>query len=330
MASHQPQHEGGPNHDRDANAPEVMQLSSPATNVPSLEREWQSQYQQTRAAEHPPLPTGDTAKEAVINTDDKYVVPMEVKAEYPETATATATSPQMSVPWTPDSEHMQHVNSDVISPNTPHEARGVAPDPPPPGSDAEKEEPKAKGKILGMSRKAFLILIVVLIIIIAAAVGGGVGGAVASSNKSKSDAATTSSSSSAVPSSTPTPSTTSSSATATSTSEPLPTLLTNQTWPAGPIHAFQGFSRNNYTGQPTKVVTTEGGTDFSFDIHSYIWIPNINNCCVNFCANSTKQGYIGYRCPATNQTDASESVARVFIWCQDSRSDKIAKDKGCS
>ena len=162
MASHQPQHEGGPNHDRDANAPEVMQLSSPATNVPSLEREWQSQYQQTRAA------------------------------EYPETATATATSPQLSVPWTPDSEHMQHVNSDVISPNTPHEARGVAPDPPPPGSDAEKEEPKAKGKILGMSRKAFLILIVVLIIIIAAAVGGGVGGAVASSNKSKSDAATTS------------------------------------------------------------------------------------------------------------------------------------------
>ena len=192
MASHQPQHEGGPNHDRDANAPEVMQLSSPATNVPSLEREWQSQYQQTRAAEHPPLPTGDTAKEAVINTDDKYVVPMEVKAEYPETATATATSPQLSVPWTPDSEHMQHVNSDVISPNTPHEARGVAPDPPPPGSDAEKEEPKAKGKILGMSRKAFLILIVVLIIIIAAAMGGGVGGAVASSNKSKSDAATTS------------------------------------------------------------------------------------------------------------------------------------------
>ena len=107
-------------------------------------------------------------------------------------------------------------------------------------------------------------------------------------------------------------------------------MLTNQTWTAGSIHSFQGFSRNNYTGQPTKVVTTEGGTDFSFDIHSYIWIPNINNCCVNFCANSTKEGYIGYRCQATNQTDASESVARAFIWCQDSRSDKIAKDKGCS
>ncbi|KAJ6445299.1 hypothetical protein O9K51_00058 [Purpureocillium lavendulum] len=333
MATHHPQHGGWPDHDRDANAPEVAQLTSPSTAVPSFEREWQSQYQQTRAAENPPLPSGDTAKEAYnLDGDAKYVVPMEVKAEYPETVTgtptATATSPQMSVPWTPDSVRMQPIPSGAVSPDKPHHDGNSLAQTPQPGPDPEKEETKDKQKILGMSRKAFLILIVVLIIVIAAAVGGGVGGAVASSNKSKADAATPTSSSS--PSSTTAPSSTTSSATTTSSSEPLPTLLTNETWPKGPKYAFQGFSRSNYTGQPTKIVTSEGGTDFSFDLHSYIWIPNINNCCVNFCANSTKEGYIGYRCTEYNQTESSDPIARAFVWCQDKRSDEISKEKGCS
>ncbi|KAG8427594.1 hypothetical protein J3459_006557 [Metarhizium acridum] len=40
------------------------------------------------------------------------------------------------------------------------------------------------------------------------------------------------------------------------------------------------------------------GRDFDFDVQSYIWVPNIGNCCcVNFCANSTSRATLGIMAP---------------------------------
>ncbi|GJN67950.1 hypothetical protein PCL_05319 [Purpureocillium lilacinum] len=323
--------------DRDADAPEVAQVSSPLTAVSNLEGEWQRQYQWTRDAERPPLPSGDTAKEAFNHdADAKYVVPLELKSEYPETATSITSPQTTAVPWTPDSERLQPVLSHgPRSPGSMHSSIAGGPPPvlPPAGSGVGGEDMNEKkgGTILGMSRKAFLILIVVVIIIVAAAVGGGVGGAVAS--KSKSDAAPVTTSSSLPTSSAP-PSTTSSAPTSTSatpTASPTPDVrfLNNETWPKGGIHAFQGFSRENFTGSSTEIFTDEGGHDFQFDLHSYVWVPNINNCCASLCANSTKQGWLGYRCELTKRLEASDPIARVFVWCSQNHTIEYARGK-CS
>ncbi|UNI20887.1 hypothetical protein JDV02_006936 [Purpureocillium takamizusanense] len=326
--------------DRDADAPEVAQVASPLTAVSNLEGEWQRQYQWTRDAERPPLPSGDTAKEAFNqDADAKYVVPLELKGEYPETATSI-TSPgttTTAVPWTPDSERLQPVLSHggFGSPGSLHGSVTGGPPPPmlPPGGSGatggEFNENK-DGKILGMSRKAFLILVVVIIIIVAAAVGGGVGGAVAS--KSKSDAAPVTTSSSLPTSSAPSPSTTSSAPTSTSatpSASPTPDVrfLNNETWPKGGVHAFQGFSRENFTGSSTEIFTEEGGHDFQFDLHSYVWVPNINNCCASLCANSTKQGWLGYRCELTKRLESSDPIARVFVWCSQNHTIEYARGK---
>ncbi|KAJ6437129.1 glucooligosaccharide oxidase protein [Purpureocillium lavendulum] len=330
--------------DRDAEAPEVAQVSSPLTAISNLEGEWQRQYQWTRDAERPPMPSGDTAKEAFNNEPDaKYVVPLELKSEYPETATSITSPQTTAVPWTPDSERLQPVLSNAPrSPGSLHSSitgghgggGGGSPVFPPPvhgGAAGGEPNEKKNGKILGMSRKAFIILIVVVIIIVAAAVGGGVGGAVAS--KSKSDAAPVTTSSS-VPSSTPPPSTTSSAPTSTSanpsaSATPNVKFLNNETWPQGYVHAFQGFSRANYSGSATEIFTDEGAHDFQFDLHSYVWMPNIGNCCASLCANGTKQGWLGYRCEPTKRLDASDPIARVFVWCNNNHTIEFARGK-CS
>jgi hypothetical protein len=142
-----------------------------------------------------------------------------------------------------------------------------------------------------------------------------------------------------VPSSSSTVAPTSTTASATSTtSSAAPTqtvrFLNNQTWPNAYDFAFQGYSRENFTGAATEILTGDGGSsmgkDFQFDLHSYIWIQSISNCCVNFCANSTKQGYLGYRCTPVKKNESSVAVARAFVWCDDTHTDAMAEKKGCS
>ncbi|KAG8417558.1 hypothetical protein J3458_005054 [Metarhizium acridum] len=313
MASRNP-FENNDHRDPDAHAPEAVDMLSPMTPLSNLESELQTKYQSARSSERQPPPQrpADSEKEVVSLEHDsalKHVVPLELTSEYPETATVVT-------PPTP-----RTMDADTLKVRSMSDA---APEALPPGGEgggANKDQ-----RILGMSRKAFLILIAVVIIIVAAAVGGGVGGAVASTKKSDATPATSSSSSSTPTSSTAT----------TSGAAPSQTVqfLNNQTWPQGYDFAFQGYSRPNFTGAATQILTGDGGAntgrDFDFDVHSYIWVPNIGNCCVNFCANSTKQGYIGYKCTPLRKNESSEAVARAFVWCDNTHSDAIAESKGCS
>ncbi|KAK2616906.1 hypothetical protein QQS21_000284 [Conoideocrella luteorostrata] len=320
MTSYPYQHS---NNERDHgdHAPEAVDMLSPMTPLTNLESELQSKYQSSHHAEHAHSPVASTDKEVVTLEHEnalKHVVPMELNSAYPETTTTTS-------PRTPSTATAQHAKS--LSDDAPEAL------PAPNGGGGQK-----KKKILGMNRTVFLVLVVVIVVIIAAGVGGGVGGAVASSKKSDATPATTSgisSSSSALPpssSSNPTPSSTKS----TSTASPSQTVsfLNNQTWPEGYDYAFQGWSRANFTGAATKIASGDGGknvgTDFEFDLHSYIWIPNIGNCCVNFCTNSTSQSWLGYRCNKTNRTEASDPVARAFFWCDNNHTEATARAKGCS
>ena len=89
--------------------------------------------------------------------------------------------------------------------------------------------------------------------------------------------------------------------------------------------AFQGFSRDNFSGAYTDIVRKEKGTDFEFDIHSYAWRPLLTSCCLSFCNNATAEGYVGYWCNERNQTSASASFSRIYVWCGNDHSEKNAK-----
>ncbi|KAK8920346.1 hypothetical protein H634G_02489 [Metarhizium anisopliae BRIP 53293] len=291
--------------DPDAHAPEAVGMLSPITPQSNLENELQAKYQSARSSERQPPPPrpADSEKEVVNLEHDsalKHVVPLELTSEYPETATVTS-------PRTTDADTLKARSTS-----------DAAPEALPPGGQGR---PSKGPRILGMSKKAFLILVAVTIIVVAAAVGGGVGGAVASSKK---------------PDATPASASSSTPAATTSGAAPSQTVqfLSNQTWPQGYAFAFQGFSRPNFTGAATRILTGDGGAsaagDFDFDVHSYVWVPNIGNCCVNFCANATRLGYIGYRCTPVRKNESSEAVARAFVWCDDTHSDAIAEAKGCS
>ncbi|PNY26148.1 Uncharacterized protein TCAP_03906 [Tolypocladium capitatum] len=280
-----PRHHG--NSDRDADAPELAPDLSP-TAITNFEAEYKRQYLELRAAEHPPTPSDDIAKE-VLHFDDsaKIVVPSELDSngQYPQTVTST----NPSVPWdaTTVGDHTDQ-----------HSAAEGQPSPPPP-------PPPPQNKILGMKRNVFFILLAVLLIIIAAAVGAGVGSAVAS-KKSKSDSAA------------PATSTTTSSA-------PEPTFLNNRTGPATNSFAFQGFSQNEYLGHATAIVHDEGGTDFNFRIHSYVWMPNLTSCCLSFCNNATAAGETGWWCNERFQKNSTSTFTRIFVWCGEPHNDAHAK-----
>ncbi|CZR67097.1 uncharacterized protein PAC_16996 [Phialocephala subalpina] len=197
-----------------------------------------------------------------------------------------------------------------------------------------EEPPAKKGKICGLTRRMFFIVLVALLVIIAAAVGGGVGGTV-SSSRSKNAApvpvTTTSSEPSsktitpavASQSSTSTTGTTSTSSTTTSAS-PTATFLNNQTAPANSF-AFQGFSGHDYLGNATSIVRDEGGTDFAFNINSYVWLPNTTSCCLSFCLNATNEGEAGWWCDARYQKNSSGPFPRIFVWCGQEQTDANAK-----
>lgn len=179
--------------DHGADAPEAVNFMSPMTPGTNIESELQKQYQVSHdGIGRTPILASDTEKEAVLVGHDSYgmhVVPLEHKADYPETATvaetATVVSPQS--PWTPSTDYTKRAMSDAGKESLPATRDEEN------GGGGKKD---ADNKIFGMSRKLFLILVVVLIIVVAAAIGGGVGGAVAASSKSKSDAAAASTTSS--------------------------------------------------------------------------------------------------------------------------------------
>ncbi|UNI13561.1 hypothetical protein JDV02_000292 [Purpureocillium takamizusanense] len=320
-----PPHLPQPPQDRHGQAPEVHYAAqSPVTHVSNLEQEYKRQYLERRAAEHPAVPNDDTAKEVMpFDETAKVVVPLEMQqhGQYPQTATST----HYSGPWGDGSTTVDDGHSEYRDKRQASTAAGASL-PPPPASEKGLGDGDGKKKILGMSRKGFLILLAVLLIIVAAAVGGGVGGAVAST-KSKSDnggAAPAATSTTASTSTTPTSTSASSSSAPTPTHTPPPIFLNNMTAP-GSGFAFQGFARDNFSGAYTDIVTKEKGTDFEFDLHSYVWRPRLSSCCLTFCNNATSQGMVGYWCNERNQTSASSSFSRIFVWCGNDHSEGNAK-----
>ncbi|KAH6714898.1 hypothetical protein BKA61DRAFT_734246 [Leptodontidium sp. MPI-SDFR-AT-0119] len=276
----------------DENLPEVVIDTSPQA-LSKLEAEYKRNHLEEHEPKYPAL--DDTTLKMVVPTE------LEIQGQYPQ----TSISPDESVPSESTTAAKQA-----------------------PGA----EEPPAKdGKIFGLTRKVFFIILVVLFVVIAASVGGGVGGTVASSRSNKPAPATTSSepssststASTTLQSSTSTPaaaSITSQSSTSTSTSSstasasPTATFLNNQTAPANSL-AFQGFSETDYQGNATAIIRDEGATNFTFDINSYVWLPNTTACCLSFCTNATQEGLIGWRCDARYQKQSSGSFGRIFVWC---------------
>ncbi|KAH7333390.1 hypothetical protein BKA65DRAFT_43737 [Rhexocercosporidium sp. MPI-PUGE-AT-0058] len=201
------------------------------------------------------------------------------------------------------------------------------------------EKPLAKeGRVCGLTRKVFFVVLGVLFVIIAASVGGGVGGAVAASRSNNPAPATASSeplssteaASITLQSSTSTPATSTTSQPSANTSSrtasasPTATFLNNQTAPTNSL-AFQGFSETDYQGNATAIIRDEGGTNFTFNINSYVWLPNTTACCLSFCTNATNEGLIGWRCDARYQKQSSGFFGRIFVWCGLEHTDENAK-----
>ncbi|KAK5993564.1 hypothetical protein PT974_06998 [Cladobotryum mycophilum] len=266
---------------RDDRLPEVAPDTSPEVLSP-LEADYKRRYLEHDAPQTAIDPEGDT---------HKIVVPAEHDSE--------ALRPQMVASTAASAAQVES--------RTDKDPEG--------GDSFAHKEPT----IFGLRRKLFIAIVIAVVVIIAAAVGGGVGGGIAASkHKSNShtpDPATTSSSS---------PPTTSTSSTAspsrTASAAPMPTFLNNQTVPDDYRPAFQAFSGANYKGKASKAIIEEGGVDFGFEVHSYVWLPRITNCCVTFCQNATSEGMTGWRCPSRNQANATETFKRLFIWCSDDHS----------
>ncbi|KFG78636.1 hypothetical protein MANI_002826 [Metarhizium anisopliae] len=288
-----------PCYDHDANAPEVVELMSPldANSVQGLHY-GQQRFQDHTSAHYTHQNTN--SEDNGGNATDKEVVP----AEY-------ATCQNLESAIAPAG------NTPSVSPHQPWQAQRAADAPLPP-------LPNKGERILGLKRGVFFILLgLLLAVVVAAVVGGVAGGVISSKSKSSSDANTAST---PVPTpSTPTASSTASSASASAT--PSATFLYNETsFDQG--FAFQGFSRNKFSGAYTPIVRDkEGGTDFDFDIHSYDWVAKITNCCVSFCNNATREGWMGYTCDSRHREAAEESFARAFIWCSDNHTTPYARGK---
>ncbi|KEF59082.1 uncharacterized protein A1O9_03925 [Exophiala aquamarina CBS 119918] len=270
--------------------PEVVIDTSPQV-IPNLEADYKVNHLEEREPKY----------HAIYDDELKEVVPVEheVQEQYPQ----TAINFERSVLWESAPGREQ-------------------------ASGAE-ERPAREGKVWGLTRKRIFIVLAAFLVIIAAAVGGGVGGRMASSKSNSPAPITTRSESSSSPStSTPPTSITSqaftSSASTTTSVSSTATFLNNQTAKVNTF-AFQGFSETGYLGNATAVVGDEGGTNFTFNISSYVWLPNTTSCCLSFCENATKEGLIGWWCDPRYQKDSSASFPRIFVWCGLERMDENAK-----
>ncbi|KAJ4288774.1 hypothetical protein N0V88_007310 [Collariella sp. IMI 366227] len=250
---------------------------------------------------------------------------------HPEVVPQPSTLPEVVVDQSPEvAPPMFHVETEKYpayydtTPKMPHEP-GVSPqshaapwESRAPGGDDQQtfvgSEPVQEKRILGMRKKIFIIVAAILaVVVIAAAVGGGVGGSMASKKGSDNEAqpAETAPTTSTIP--TTTLSTTSQTTTSTAPT-PTITFLNNQTDPSiFQRVAFQGFSGPDYSGKATPIYFEEGHVDFSFNVTSYIWLPNGPDCCVSFCQSKVKAD--GYLCDARRQKETKEPFPRLAIWC---------------
>lgn len=115
----------------------------------------------------------------------------------------------------------------------------------------------------------------------------------------------------------------------TTTNSPAPsptesiTFLNNQTTPSTSF-SFQGFAAANYQGNVTSIIHSEGGTNFDFQLNSYVWLPNTTSCCLSFCLNATNAGKTGWWCDERYQPKASGPFGRIFVWCGQARTEANA------
>ncbi|XWW92306.1 hypothetical protein V2A60_000229 [Cordyceps javanica] len=302
--------------DRDADAPEAVDAATtPSTFVASPATD----YSHPRtASSHHADGTDEGAKE-VFTYDKSEKIAVPAAYEY-----HSSPYPQV-VPGQDDGLRQGE------EPDTGRTAGG--PVAPPPGKGG------AQPRILGLRRRTFFILLVVACVVVAVAVGGGVGGALGSRKSNPggdaADPAATGSTSSATTTPTPssTPSTTppsSGSATGSSSStssapSSKPTFLNQTNTDSG--HFFQGFAEADMAGAHTDIVTEVDGADFPFDVRSYQFIARNTNCCLSFCKNATKEGWLGYLCESRKQPEATDVFSRVFVWCSDKRTDAVARGR---
>ncbi|KAG5951205.1 hypothetical protein E4U53_003562 [Claviceps sorghi] len=211
-----------------------------------------------------------------------------------------------------------------------------------------------KGKIMGMRRHVFWAVMTILgLLVVIAAVAGGLGSSLASKADdsastlpSANDTSSTSSAPTHSISGTPTTSTSSTptltrTALTSSIDTPTPTpagkteFLHNQTWPRTDLLAFQGFSRPGFSGMASRIYVGDGSkafaANFMFDVHSFAWVPNFHNCCVNLCSNATLTGRVALLCGQAPKKEAVTpgTVTRAVVWCDDGQDGGASKDRGC-
>lgn len=312
-----------PQHDREANAPEVVEVAhTPSTFVASPETV--HSHQRIPAGSHGESADDASKEKEVIFFDPTEKVAVPVANEY-----QTSPSPQV-----------------ISGPNAVQKA----------DADAERASTHTPptSKILGLRRKVFFIILALVCVIVVAAVGGGVGGALGSKKSSPGGASRpsstmyvitvygdiyklTSSSSSGVSSASTSATNPSRSATtspsASTTTTPTKSSTSSATKPTATFlnqtdtdsgHFFQGFSELNMTGKYTDIVDQEDGEDFKFNIRSYEWVAKNTNCCLSFCKNDTKEGWVGYVCQSRKQPEASDAFSRVFVWCDNNHTEGFA------
>ncbi|KAJ4163455.1 hypothetical protein LMH87_005183 [Akanthomyces muscarius] len=298
--------------DRDADAPEAVDPAmTPSTFVASPATDYS--HPRTATSSHADG-TDEGAKEVfTYDKSEKIAVP---------TAYEYQNSPYPQVVGVQNEDHERGGDAE-------HNVGGAP--------SKSKKEPQAK--ILGLKRRTFFILLVIMCVVIAVAVGGGVGGALGSKKSNSSSGTTDSaatnesssvSSSTTAPTSTPSATTPSTSATKSSSSSSTApsstaTFLNQTNTDSG--HFFQGFSKPNMTGEHTSIVSEVDGADFAFDVHSYQFIARNTNCCLSFCTNATREGWLGYVCESKTQNDAADVFSRVFVWCSDKRTAAVARGR---
>lgn len=67
-------------------------------------------------------------------------------------------------------------------------------------------------------------------------------------------------------------------------------------------------------GNYTDVIVKRGPTNLNFTANSYIWKPNITNCCLSFC-NTPHDVDPDWQCDERYRKKSSSSFKRIFVWC---------------
>ncbi|KAH6618418.1 hypothetical protein B0J18DRAFT_468704 [Chaetomium sp. MPI-SDFR-AT-0129] len=290
----------------DENLPEVVQ-NQPAPRT--------GEY----APEVVPDSSPEAAQQRYFQESDKYPALYDNSPKFPH-------EPPPPGGYSPDQQYQQPHNQ-AWSPDAAYPVSAVSPNSSVPwqsfpdgGEDQQtyvgSEPPEPEKRICGLRKRTFIIVAAILgVVIVAVAIGGGVGGAMSARNSSAAAAETSSAASStASPSSTSSSASASASSTTSEEPTPTPTSLVN-TDPSvfDQRIAFQGWNKENITGNATQIYPHLGVYDLEFPIHSYIWVSNQTDCCVNFCDLDAKQH--GFACSSKWQNHSSFAFPRIVLWC---------------